>query len=843
MELDKLEFYKEKAELILKKLDSVPQNLYSQGNWVPSTLDECVNKYRKAAERVTELATSPVKIGLMGEFNAGKTLLLGNLIGFADALPVSENPTTGNVTAIHLIPQEGFQTTQVDNYTVHYLTRDEVNECLGFMLKEASRRAKAVGLSSAPQTTLQIDSILGWCEEVWSNSKNLELRYLLRELVGFIRVYTSYGTALCGCSRQIDASIARDGLKLPDMPMAIQNLSFQELPRAPIPLPNAPGILQVKLLQNSFSLIKRIDIQVKISREIWNIPTHEGVSEFILMDFPGLGAANSGVRDRFLSLKELKDVQTVLLLLNGKSSGSDRANEIFTMMQQERPKQDLKDLILVGVGRFNQLPLESEGGERLLDKLIENNASLDEANVFQKLDVLRTTIDQASAFTTEKDRIVLLDQLMGIADLAKRSSNVKVASQEFLANLDYPGFLEQSKRMRRKWELLSNKLLASKPPSILGKQLGYFAEDGGIGRLRELIQTHVSTHGQRQLYEDVTRAYNILSKQQQELKTELTNIEEKGIPISESQAVIDLRNAIQTLNKVYENFKANLGNEGLKNRAGITVEQTVKDETIFRVHDWNQWTLLFNKANNGIITLGQSKKGAASRFDRGSKTDNSIPTTSSDFYPKFEKTVKNLKDFATELIYQAVKDLLAQFSNQITSERDLLKTILRPEMEQKIEATFDSERADLFFALLHGYDPNDWQKDIIKEINSEETLFAATMFPLARPDEKHQTGRIFDWAPERSQDNKTPANHLLLVLRLQDEIIASASLHLVQYVNELNKQVNDGLMSILGEIIPALQELPKKEDLLRYIADGESPTEAGSPAWLKTLSEIADLSL
>ena len=96
-----------------------------------------------------------------------------------------------------------------------------------------------------------------------------------------------------------------------------------------------------------------------------------GTSEFILLDFPGLGAANSGVRDTFLSLRELAEVQTILVLLNGKSPGSDRANKIFTMMQQQRPGQDLKDLILVGVGRFDQLPLESEGGERELDSLIE----------------------------------------------------------------------------------------------------------------------------------------------------------------------------------------------------------------------------------------------------------------------------------------------------------------------------------------------------------------------------------------------------------------------------------------------------------------------------------------
>ncbi len=160
------------------------------------------------------------------------------------------------------------------------------------------------------------------------------------------------------------------------MPMAIQNFSFQELPKAPISLPNAPQTLPARLMQNTFPLIKRVDIQVKISKDIWDISTDRGLSQFILLDFPGLGAANSGLRDRYLSLKELKDVQTVLLLLNGKSTVSDRANEIFPMMQQERPGQDLKDLILVGIGRFNQLPLESEGGERELDKLVDNSQSI-----------------------------------------------------------------------------------------------------------------------------------------------------------------------------------------------------------------------------------------------------------------------------------------------------------------------------------------------------------------------------------------------------------------------------------------------------------------------------------
>jgi len=70
-------------------------------------------------------------------------------------------------------------------------------------------------------------------------------------------------------------------------------------------------------LQNSFPLIRRVDIEVKISREIWDV---SGAAKFMLLDFPGLGAANSGARDTFLSLRELAEVQTILVLLNGKST-------------------------------------------------------------------------------------------------------------------------------------------------------------------------------------------------------------------------------------------------------------------------------------------------------------------------------------------------------------------------------------------------------------------------------------------------------------------------------------------------------------------------------------------
>ncbi|QEI41782.1 hypothetical protein BMF77_02382 [Dolichospermum sp. UHCC 0315A] len=843
MEPDKLARLKEYGEFILRKIDSVPQRPSQEEDWVPTSLDDCLLRLREAAEKTVELANSPVKIGIMGEFSSGKSLLLGSLIGYADALPVSENPTTGNVTAIHIKPQDGFATTQANNYTVEYLSHEGVNECLHFMLKEANRRAASAGVTPLQVAKIKTGKDISiWCEEVWKSSNNLELRYLVRELVLFLRAYQAYGEALCGRLYPIDGITAREGLQLAEMPMAIQSLKFEDLPAANVRLPNAPQRLGTQLLQTSFPLIRRVDIDVKISREIWDVT---GAEEFVLLDFPGLGAANSGTRDTFLSLRELAQVQTILVLLNGKSPGSDRANKIFTMMQQQRPGQDLKDLILVGVGRFDQLPLESEGGERELDLLIANQSDsqpLQTNAVFQKLKVLKTIIDGAEAFTSQKDRIVLLSPLLGLSEFAKRSSQIKAGSEEFLANLDYPDYLERPKKLQQKWGDLSEALLAADGRNQLGRQLGYFAQDGGISKLRELIQTHVANHGLKQLYEDTRRAADVIRQQQEYLKEIIAEIHEQGIPTVDTPALLELRSAIESLDRTYRNFQKDLGKEQLKDRRGIVVSDVIKDELTLKILNWSQWTLLFNKIQNGTITLAEFKGAAGKLFDRGNRVNTSIATKSDDFYPAFEKTVKELENFASDRIHQAVVDLLSSLAHQITLEREKLQTILIPEMEQEIESKFGLEEADLFYKLLLGSDPRQWKEAIITEINNhDQSIKPESIFPLARQDEKHSVGQIFDWSPERNQNTSRSANHQLFVLRLRDEITASASLHLVQYVSESNQQVNIEINGILDQIIPSLQNLAKKEALLRYIAARDSQTELAIPAWLEILTDIATI--
>lgn len=75
MEAEKLDRFQKYGESILRKIDSVPQQPSKQEDWVPASLDECLIHLWSAAQKTVELATSSVKIGVMGEFSSGKSTL------------------------------------------------------------------------------------------------------------------------------------------------------------------------------------------------------------------------------------------------------------------------------------------------------------------------------------------------------------------------------------------------------------------------------------------------------------------------------------------------------------------------------------------------------------------------------------------------------------------------------------------------------------------------------------------------------------------------------------------------------------------------------------------------
>ncbi|NEP01027.1 MAG: proteasome protein [Symploca sp. SIO2E9] len=878
----KLDELKKYGESILQELDLVPQNPSSQEDWVPAGIDGCIERLRDLAKKTIELASSPVKIGVMGEFSSGKTLLLGSLIGYADALPVSAIPTTGNITAIHLVQQENLTQTKLDKFRVEYLEHQGVKDCLDFMLEEAETRANAAEIPSEnlaqlrqlnPQDAQMCQGIIDWCEQTWKQTQNPELRYLLRELVWFVRSYSSLGAALCGQKYEIDATTAREGLELADSVTGLNNLSFDQLPPAPEGLSNPPDNLSADVLRNSFPLIRRVDVEAKVSKEIWDLSSVRGTNEFVLLDFPGLGAADSGVRDRFLSLRELAEVQTIFILLNGQSPGGDRALKIFKMIEQQRPGENLEERILVGVGRFDQLPLENYD-LTVLQELVEpvpdhnslanpnqqNTPSgaelLTEAKVLEKLKVLKTTIDGAQALTKHKDQVVLLSPMLGLAVQSERWSTVPSGSKEFQGNLQ--NSLAQTKFLRQNWSQISQQLLDSNLRSSLGRQLRDFAENGGIVKLRELLQTHVAEHGLKQLYDDTYRTAKALAREQNNLKKFLEEIQNRGIPTQENPSFIRLRESIENLEKIYTEFKENIGKKLLKSGQSDDVSKLVGDELVHRMWYWNEWKLLFrNTKKNGIISLPQANTKLEGILNKIAKDKNlgelgsnkqSIPTKSDDYYSVFAQTVKDMEEFARQSIRDAVTAWLRELSTEIGEEQNNLAAIkLEEKFQERIDLIEDKypESAQQFPTLLAflnlAIEPQPLQEVVLDECKLEEiTINSETLFPLARADKNHKMGQISHWGRD-NQITQKPANHLFLVLRQRNEMIASARLQLFQFVSEANKLLTKTLEEYLDQILFNLTQLLQNEALLRDVAADELDTEGSTPTWLKVLSKLTSI--
>src|SRR5690348_5465437 len=75
----------------------------SEAVGIPTGLLTQRDELKGLADEIIREIDAPLRIGFVGEFSAGKSLLLGVLVGQPDLLPVSSEPTTGNVTELRFI--------------------------------------------------------------------------------------------------------------------------------------------------------------------------------------------------------------------------------------------------------------------------------------------------------------------------------------------------------------------------------------------------------------------------------------------------------------------------------------------------------------------------------------------------------------------------------------------------------------------------------------------------------------------------------------------------------------------------------------------------------------------
>ncbi|HKB38722.1 MAG TPA: dynamin family protein, partial [Gemmataceae bacterium] len=484
--------------------ETVGASLPEPGSTLTAGIERHLDEVRRLVQETIAATSSPVRIGVVGEFDAGKSLLLGALIGDAAALPVSHLPTTGNITALSLRTQPGLPATQVSGHTIEWLDRAAAIECLKGLLRAADERAR--GLPDVDRGTLERlrasaeqgpwREAEAWCRQSWDrcgSPPSPRLRQVLREMAWFARCCSSpAGQALLDKGPRStplpQAEVARHALQLPHATNLTQ-MTFDELP--PGPGAAVPNPMTADFLQSALPLVRRLTADVRLPPDLWDVSGDQEGTPFLLLDFPGLGADESGVRDSFLCDRELAEVQTILVVLKGDRIGSDVGAALFTRLQAGRPEgQDLRDNILVGINRFDQLP----GGPP------ERPESVREADLQATAPVLHAALVSASNLTPYPERVVLLSALAALDRLT--GAGRSVGADRFLS-LAAPALDDWNARAGPAWEKVAGRAATDNPRSLLARQLSEVVADGGLARLRTLLVDHVGRHGLRQLLDRV----------------------------------------------------------------------------------------------------------------------------------------------------------------------------------------------------------------------------------------------------------------------------------------------------------------------------------------------------
>jgi len=811
-------------------------------------------KLHAVAGRVSQKAGEPVRLGIVGDFSAGKTLLLGALLGHADGLPISEDPTTGNITAVNLIQAAGTTTTEYTNHRISFLTRDEFVECLGFMLQKALERSAKAEIDGSLQSelkTIKADSgatvlskIETWCGRAWENTRNPSLLFLIRELVGFVRAYHKCGAGLCEADQTfpVDASTVANGLELPKNTKSIQELSFSDLPVPALSLSYRPSELSIAHIQAAFPLVRQVTIDALVSQGVWRFGEVES-NPFMLLDFPGLGAESSGVRDLYLSLRELNRIQTILITLTSKQPGGDSGSAVYNLLQEHRPGQNIRDMILVAATRFDELPLQdkeaqlrayakpdslvpSMGAKPAKAKGARANLGDDEDDApapkspataaptgsipafLKEYSILGTCVSGGEALVPQdrSDRVLLISSMAHVRFLRDKNETFTVASPEFLST--YHGTMEKADEWRTTWGAVAKRLASessggdAKSKSLIDR-LTEFGIDGGIGLLRKQMLSHVNLHGRAQLVKDVNAAYETeLGQALKSLRDQLPNQSVQNNPVQKDLQQ-NLANQLQEISRYLSNEKRSLENAPrmqiqVEDRP-VDLEEILTDEVVFRISDWPQWQRLFSSAKEGIIDPASTKDILGSDDDDDDDDSIGCPFRSEDFFASFQKVISDLETFTLELLERGLDEWIAKLSRSSSEIRQIISEPLRkPELAAELKkmrlgekgrgllnalkAIIDPPRMKSIFA------PNDGGISTLPVSKSDST----TLFPLARG----ASSRRFGWAPENAKlpDASKPdrnLSHMAMVLRLKEEITALA-------LQQMQQMLSEGMQLVIG---------------------------------------------
>ncbi|MBH0779472.1 hypothetical protein [Nocardia bovistercoris] len=430
------------------------------------------NAVRRALHQITHHNTS---VAIAGGFNIGKTLVVSELLGLSELLPVRAEAATGNITrmrlrpgatpaityaAITLMPVE--IVAEMVEYVIAGVT-DEVGTLPAYAALRALRGTPIVDVDDPAETDWSaLESALA---QAWrAPATSPAIRNATVELLGIRNALRVAGRQL---PRRLPGAEIPIGLNL--LPAALLIEDSRDISDDPLGAA-APheeiGGAQLSSeagLRAVFPLIHEVVVDVVVDPRVWSI-ADTGTD---LLDLPGAGASSK--HDDFLIDLAIAQATVVAFMVDAENPQSDRVVRIHHALEKgRRDRRAVAASALVLANRFDRVnpPVQP------MNSAAQLGAHEGVARVLAQVDALAGQ---------HYERLVLLSAL-GAA--GERGQTVPGAKAK-----------DQNDDSRQRWaHALAHLPAASEGDHPVPALRGYIA-DYGVRTARNLITEHLLRHG------------------------------------------------------------------------------------------------------------------------------------------------------------------------------------------------------------------------------------------------------------------------------------------------------------------------------------------------------------
>jgi len=624
----------------------------------------------RAAEEVIAAADRLVTVGLFGEYNTGKSLTLGTLVGNPLLLPVQSEPATANITRLRLTQSAGERPAEITAAYAEFVRADDVPGFVAAIVRQAADTVRKLGLRA------EADGI----EAIRPSADALP------GLAAALERLAAPGSQLASRAaevRELDAALQTCPLLGETVPLDPAN-PWQLIAhdrQAPVTGSGSdPGAYR--------SLVRQIVLDVSVPVWAWNLQSLRGAT-LHLVDIPGIGS--QAFRDSHVGQQEMEQVTAALAVVSATRASAADSWAYVDQLVQRVGQGELARRLMIAATRFDSLEgvpgslLDSAGRALFPQPLAE-----EEFLGLEQATSIRALVTQIRRRVAAPDRFTFVSPLVTIGRVTPagdvRWSPDQVINRLPISQQDVDGAVQRADGWAR----------VGAPDGPVGGALTAFWTDGGMARLRVMLTQYVLRDGLDAHVKDVAARAEALRGQHTRFRDQVSARELADSPEVRKQR--SRQDAQVALIRYTDSLKLAAAQELRDPRrppasGAPSLWDLLEQNCAHLVFSWPQWQLLLGSVRDNLVVVPRDVLARAAAAPASGVTPGApaaVPSSPAEFTPAPGDDLSFLDDYdpdqiPAEQLQQPppvlAGDLLPPFRQSCADLRELIRKLVAEHLE------------------------------------------------------------------------------------------------------------------------------------------------------------------